>query len=135
MTWTKQINFEWWNALLSSRAGRSRTAAGGSPSARPEPPNVRIVGEIEHLDFRDALATMRRDAVVEMNSSSSPELIVIAQSRPDMVSHAQFQRWQRDAPLAGVVSILGSWCEGETRTGKPWKGAHRVYWYDFPEWW
>src|SRR3954469_7940015 len=115
MAWTKQIKFEWWNAVRSSRAGRSRRATGG-PSrragTRAQPPNVRVVGDVEHLDFRDALAMIRTDAIVEMNSSSSSELIVVAQSRPDTVSHAQYQRWQRHAPLAGIVSLLGSWCEG-----------------------
>src|SRR5206468_630467 len=42
---------------------------------------------------------------------------------------------RRAAPLAGVVALLGSWCEGETRTGRPLSGVQRLYWYDFPAWW
>jgi hypothetical protein len=34
-----------------------------------------------------------------------------------------------------VAALLGSWCEGETRTGRPLPGIHRLYWYEFPAWW
>ena len=26
---------------------------------------------------------------------------------------------------------MGGWCEGEMRTGQPWKGVTRVYWHEF----
>ncbi len=42
---------------------------------------------------------------------------------------------QRRWPLAGIVALLGSWCEGETRTGRPWPGVRRLYWYEFSTWW
>src|SRR3954467_5187193 len=129
MAWMKNIKTEWLNAARRTRSSSNRKAAGGSPSARPQPPSVCIYGDSEQSDFRDALATFRTDALVETNSSKASELIVVAQSRPDTVSHADFQVLQREAPLAGIVSLLGSWCEGETRTGKPWKGSHRVFWY------
>jgi hypothetical protein len=135
MAWMKNIKTEWLNAARRTRSSSNRKAAGGSPSARPQPPSVYIYGDTEQSDFRDALATMRTDALVQMKSSSLPELILVAQSRPDTVSHAEYQELQRVAPLAGIVSLLGSWCEGETRTGKPWKGAQRVFWYEFPAWW
>src|SRR3954454_5745062 len=135
MGWTKNINIGSLNVLTLTRARRKRTAAGGSPLVRPQPPSVRIVGDTSHADLHDALSVMHGDALVQMHSLSSPELVVVAQSRPDSVSHAQYEQFQREAPLAGVLSLLGSWCEGETRTGKPWKGAHRVFWYEFAAWW
>ena len=64
-----------------------------------------------------------------------PELIVVAQSRPGVVASREIERLRRSAPLAGVVSLLGSWCEGETRTGRPAAGVARLYWYEFPSWW
>jgi hypothetical protein len=33
-----------------------------------------------------------------------------------------------------MVALLGTWCEGETRTGRPWPGIPRYYWYEFPAW-
>jgi hypothetical protein len=63
------------------------------------------------------------------------DLIVVAQSRPGEISLSKVERLRRMAPLAGMVGLLGSWCEGETRTGRPWPGVERIYWYDFPAWW
>src|SRR3954451_2221931 len=135
MSKTKNTHFEWIEALRLRPSRHKRSAAGGSPPARPQSPGARVVGDTSHADFRDALSIMRDDALVWTHSSDAPELVVVAQSRPDSVSHAQYEQFQREAPLAGILSLLGSWCEGETRTGKPWKGTHRVFWYEFPAWW
>jgi CheY-like chemotaxis protein len=29
------------------------------------------------------------------------------------------------------LGLMGSWCEGEARTGKPWPGAVRIYWHQW----
>jgi CheY-like chemotaxis protein len=42
---------------------------------------------------------------------------------------------QRAAPLAGMYAVLGSWCEGEARSGKPWSGVTRCYWHTWPARW
>jgi len=78
---------------------------------------------------------LRANARLLHDPEPSPELIVVAQSRPDVISHDRFRSLQQDAPLAGIVTLLGSWCEGEMRTGRPWLGGHRLYWYEFPAWW
>ena len=31
------------------------------------------------------------------------------------------------------MAVLGTWCEGEVRTGKPWPGVIRTYWHQWPE--
>jgi CheY-like chemotaxis protein len=59
-------------------------------------------------------------------------LIVIAQSRPGEFFHGELDQLVQLAPLARFVLLLGNWCEGETRTGKIWPGATRVFWYDWP---
>ena len=38
-------------------------------------------------------------------------------------------------PLARIVGLLGSWCEGEVRSGRPWPGAMRIYWHQWPGRW
>jgi CheY-like chemotaxis protein len=35
-------------------------------------------------------------------------------------------------PLARVVAVLGSWCEGELRSGRPLAGVRRVPWHAWP---
>ena len=71
-----------------------------------------------------AAAALSRGQVV-------PEVIVIAQSYPGQFSHQAIDRLRRLAPLAPVLGLLGSWCEGEMRTGKPWPGVIRMYWHQF----
>ncbi|QDU91217.1 hypothetical protein Pla175_46370 [Pirellulimonas nuda] len=99
--------------------------------------------------MRVALRGDARDA------SFGPALLCVAQSREagriqfvDDPGAAELCLWFRDRPerhagdgpresagAAETVAVLGSWCEGETRTGRPTEGVERVYWYDFPAWW
>jgi hypothetical protein len=96
---------------------------------------VKLVGAADHPDFRDAMALLRVTARTETNSNASPEVIVVGQSRPGQVSQHEIESFQRRWPLAGIVAVLGSWCGGEIRTGRPWPGVKRFYWYEFPMWW
>jgi hypothetical protein len=95
-------------------------------------PAVWLVGDVDHGDFVDAMALVRSTAHVE---HAQPEVIIVAQCRPWSFGNWDVDRLRRSAPLAGVVSLLGSWCEGETRTGRPLTGTQRLYWYEFPSWW
>jgi hypothetical protein len=103
------------------------------------PPVVQLFGEITHPDFEEAIGLLRSQAQVIVfergTLADNPELIVVAQSRPGVHSALQVETLRRAAPLAGIVGLLGSWCEGETRTGRPWPGVQRLYWYEFPGWW
>ena len=60
------------------------------------------------------------------------DVIVVAQAYPGQFSGEALDRLARLAPLARVVVLLGSWCEGEVRSGRPWPGAIRVYWHQWP---
>jgi len=95
-------------------------------------PQVWLVGDVEHPDFADAVALLHDTAGV---GPQPPELIVVAQSRSGAFPSQGIERLRRSAPLAGVVALLGSWCEGETRSGRPVAGVARVYWHEFPSWW
>jgi hypothetical protein len=105
-----------------------------SQSATVRPPVVRLVGDVDHRDFRDVIRVLNADAQLAVNACS-PELAIVAQSRPGQISDHEVQRLLHEAPLAGIVGLLGTWCEGETRTGRPWPGVPRIYWYDFTAWW
>jgi hypothetical protein len=65
----------------------------------------------------------------------APELILLAQPLPGGVRQQDVDRLQRLAPLARVVIVAWSWCEGELRTGNPPVGALRLYWYELAPWW
>jgi len=110
-------------------------------------PGVLLLGDAGHLEFEDATAALRATARVAtatgVNQAAAqlaagavgPELILLAYSRPGMVSAADVERLRWAAPLAAIVALAGSWCEGETRTGRPPDGVRRLYWYEFVPWW
>lgn len=56
-----------------------------------------------------------------------PGLLVVAQARPGEVSSAEIDALRRLAPLVPIVQVAGSWCEGELRTGRPWRASARYY--------
>jgi hypothetical protein len=94
-----------------------------------------IVGSVDHPDFCDVTSLLRATARAEIGQNESPEIVVVAQARPGQTSQREIESLRRRWPLAGIVAVLGSWCEGETRTGQPWPGVRRLYWYEFPAWW
>lgn len=98
-------------------------------------PAVRLIGDASHPDFRDAIALLRDDAHLMATADLPPELVVIAQSRPGSINVSVVDDVRQSSPLAGIIALAGSWCEGELRTGKPWPGVERLYWYQFPAWW
>jgi hypothetical protein len=57
--------------------------------------------------------------------------LILAHERPGLFSHVDIERLHRAAPLARLIGLLGSWCEGEPRSGNPWPGVVRVYWHEF----
>ncbi|NLE37484.1 MAG: hypothetical protein GX621_05605 [Pirellulaceae bacterium] len=102
------------------------------------------LGDSSRNEFREARASLDRfgrvvecvrfaDALAVLDSPSfAPALIVLAQSYPGQFSTESVDRLRRAAPLARVVGLLGSWCEGEARTGRPWPAAIRIYWHQWP---
>ena len=97
----------------------------------PRPISVLLVGDAERAEFAAIFQWLREHgettvapdfaaAMQELEArDGDPELIVLAQSWPGQFSPKQIERLRRLAPLARVDELLGSWCEGETRTGRP----------------
>jgi hypothetical protein len=96
---------------------------------------AKLVGPVDHPDFHEAAAILRGTARCETGGHAAPEVVIVAQARPGQVGQAEIESIQRQWPLASILAILGSCCEGETRTGKPWPGVKRFFWYEFPAWW
>jgi hypothetical protein len=94
-----------------------------------------LLGEADHPELQDAAGLVRATSVCGTNTKLPPEVVLLAQSRPGVNSHREVASLQRRWPLAGFAAILGSWCEGETRTGRLWPGVKRFYWYEFAAWW
>jgi len=109
----------------------------------PRPPQTWVVGSREDVEFQplvEWLSTMTAVQFATGRETSQPEArmvpasegamwVVFLSPRPSSVSRETVERWQRWLPLACFVVVLGSWCEGELRTGRPWPGVTRVYWH------
>lgn len=103
---------------------------------------VLFVGDFRHSEFLDARDWLESNtdwqgfeevgaAVAHLLSSSLPiyDLILIGQARPGQINSHEIERLHATAPLTPILAVLGSWCEGEMRTGVPCKGIPRLYWH------
>jgi hypothetical protein len=92
-----------------------------------------LAAPLEWLDERASVVSAEnaQRACDLIQSSPAPLAIFVGQSRAGEHPNAAFERLREMAPLATIVSLLGSWCEGQARTGKPWPGAIRLYAHQF----
>ncbi len=106
-----------------------------------------LIGDFGRQEFSEAAETIARAGKVAMvdtladalqridGGQFQPDLIVLACAWPGQFDHAQLYALRRRLPLARFLSVLGSWCEGETRSGDPWPGMLRTYWHHWlPHW-
>jgi hypothetical protein len=103
--------------------------------------SVLFVGQADRREFLETRNTLANSASLRLapdlataaalvrGESFAPEVIVLAEAYPGQFAAAAIDRLRAAAPLARVVALLGSWCEGETRTGRPLPGAVRLYWH------
>ena len=106
-------------------------------------PTILLVGDTRRREFREADAALERvgdvaraadvEAAVGVleEGQVAPDVIVVAQAQPGQFAPEAVDRLRRLAPLARVLGLLGSWCEGESRTGEPWPAAIRLYWHQW----
>jgi CheY-like chemotaxis protein len=107
--------------------------------------NILLIGDLERHEFREArLAMDACGAVVETADVAAAcavlddeerafDLIVLATAYPGQFSDEAVERLRRLSPLSRVVGLLGTWCEGEMRSGHPLPGAIRVYWHQWAQ--
>jgi hypothetical protein len=95
---------------------------------RSVPDGLRALGEVA------AVRTLA-DADRWLADREPVDLVVMVQHRPGEFSSIELDRLRQAAPLARVVLLLGSWCEGETRSGSPPGGTTRIYWHQWAARW
>lgn len=83
----------------------------------------------------ETIATPAEAALRLARAETLPDVIVLVQARPGEISDREVDALRRAAPLVRLVGLLGSWCEGEVRTGSPWPGVPRIYWHAWPLRW
>jgi hypothetical protein len=96
---------------------------------------VWVVGDWQREEFADAIDWLEGAArchfYSHMDSASPrendcPTAILFVQSRPAQISRGDIERFSAAEPLARLVALVGAWCEGEERSGRPWPGVMRV---------
>ena len=102
-----------------------------------------LVGDTTRPEFRQAEAPLKTfgrvarapdvGAAVALleEQQLSPDVIVVAQAFAGQFASEAIDRLRWLAPLARGVALLGTWCEGEMRSGRPWPAAVRVYWHQW----
>lgn len=107
---------------------------------------VLAVGNAAHSDFDETREILRREtefysvpngefAASWLSANPPFDWVILFQSRPSELPRDIVERLSPLAGSAQFVSLLGSWCEGELRTGRPWPTVPRIYWHAFPSWW
>ncbi len=102
-----------------------------------------LIGDADYAEFRTAVRQLEREASVVkaptvaeamrlLADESAVDWIVLAQRTPGEFAAEELAKLQRRAPLARFIALLGSWCEGEMRTGRPIAGVTRVLWHQWP---
>jgi CheY-like chemotaxis protein len=104
---------------------------------------ILVTGDIDRPEFSGVREAVQFPGAVVLLSETETaikalesgemvaDVIVIAQTFPGQLSCEQLDRLHRHAPLSRIVRLLGSWCEGEARTGQPPPSAVRVYWHQW----
>ena len=106
--------------------------------------SILLLGDIDRAEFHDARVCLDGWAMVHQFAETAaaadalaraeiaPDLIVVAQAFPGQFSHEAVDRLRQLAPLARILGLMGSWCEGELRSGSPWPATMRAYWHQWP---
>jgi CheY-like chemotaxis protein len=63
--------------------------------------------------------------------NTEPALLIFAQRWPGQFPADRVDRLRQLSPLARCLALLGPWCEGEPRSGKPLPGVQRLYWHQW----
>lgn len=98
---------------------------------------VWLVGQVTAREFSPAIEWLqsRASCTVEENATAAhghePDAIVLCATRPGQISQAQVEDFRRKCPLSGLLALVGPWCEGEPRSGRPWPGVTRIYWHQW----
>ena len=99
-----------------------------------------LIGDVAGSELREIAETVSScdinvspdidGALAMIRDGYSPAVIVVEQPWPGRISAGDFDELRRAAPLARIVRLLGTWMEGELRTGQPQSGTLRAYWHE-----
>jgi hypothetical protein len=96
---------------------------------------ILVTGDYSHRDFSGLLQGRQSLTMVPLKRidylDAEFDLVIVARAYPDQIDVDCVERLLARFPMVPVVALLGTWCEGESRSGKPWPGIVRVYWHQW----
>jgi hypothetical protein len=108
--------------------------------------NVWLVGRCDPAEFCAAIKVLQQHAQViafptaseainpaspeSVAGSAHPDFIVLLQRYAGEFDRRTIATVSRQHPLAPVVCVMGTYCEGETRSGQPLENTFRLFWYN-----
>ncbi len=109
-------------------------------------PTVLVTGDFEADVFQfvlqndtrlkySRLSDVTQNSDVKNNFDGQPDLVVVCQARRGSIACADSEQLIEQFPLSMRVVLLGSYCEGERRSGQPLEGWHRRFWHQWPAFW
>ena len=102
-------------------------------------PKVLLTGDYWHADFQALIASSACVTTLIPTEKLSDEhladptfdLVILAASRREQFSHEWVESIRGKLSPTPIVALLGTWCEGEQRSGEPWPAVQRVYWHQW----
>ncbi len=107
-------------------------------------PRVWITGDTDNSCFTEATAWLHSAAdchavpLSQMESHGSthaalePAAILFLQARPGSIAQEAVEQFHHLAPQARLLMLVGPWCDGELRSGRPCEGVARMHWHQWP---
>lgn len=98
-----------------------------------------LTGQFWHNEFADLVngltvptTLMRTEQLLELREWN-PQfgLILVCKERRGSIDQGLIEQLKTLAPGTPIVVLLGSWCEGESRSGTPLTGVTNIYWHQW----
>ena len=93
--------------------------------------NFRILQTSDLDEFQLVRQFLKQGADTSPVSGAEPDFVLVMKGFGGEFAEETVREIKRELPITPILTILGSWCEGEARTGVPLNGVHNVMWYDF----
>ncbi|PHS01117.1 MAG: hypothetical protein COA78_23100 [Blastopirellula sp.] len=98
---------------------------------------ILVLGDTCAAEFAPVLSDLvaRNIEIVHTATPDQHEFfdsILLFQARPSTIAESTVHNLRRKYPLAKIGVLLGSWCEGEQRTGQPLVCVERIFWHQWP---
>lgn len=123
--------------MIDTTTGQPNLSDGGNRTH--ESPSLLLTGQFWHTGFADLVNRLTVPTTLMKLEQFSTlrerpgkfDLALVCKERRGSVSQTAIDRIRQLLPETPIVALLGSWCEGEERTGQPLRDVTSVYWHQW----